>query len=139
MARTAAKHRSRALWHGEDFGREHAICSQEMRFPRREPFMDWLLRPKSLFSFIILNSLFRAFPISVRRVWQVGAMKGDNLAERLLRFAAQVLRTVKGAAREATARHVMLQLVRAASGSKRMGRHSNGIPYNGPTNGECTE
>ena len=33
-----------------------------------------------------------------------------------LRFAAQVLRTVKRAAREATARHVMLQLVRAATG-----------------------
>ena len=43
-------------------------------------------------------------------------MKGDNIAERLLRFGANVLRAAKRAPREAAVRHVVLQLVRAATG-----------------------
>lgn len=44
------------------------------------------------------------------------AMKGDNIAERLLEFAVNVLRLAAHLPKNATGRHVMTQLVRAASG-----------------------
>ena len=43
-------------------------------------------------------------------------MKGDNIADRLLAFAADVLVVADKLPKNATGRHVMTQLVRAASG-----------------------
>jgi four helix bundle protein len=43
-------------------------------------------------------------------------MKGDNIAERLLGFAANVLSMTARLPKNAAGRHVMTQLVRAASG-----------------------
>jgi four helix bundle protein len=42
-------------------------------------------------------------------------MKGDDIAQRLLRFAVQVLKLVKTLPRDATCRHVGRQLLRAAT------------------------
>jgi four helix bundle protein len=42
-------------------------------------------------------------------------MKGDDIARRLRRFAAQMLRLCRKLPRDSTCRHVGLQLVRAAS------------------------
>jgi four helix bundle protein len=43
-------------------------------------------------------------------------MKGDDIARRLRRFAAQVIKLCRKMPRDSTCRHIGLQLVRAASG-----------------------
>jgi four helix bundle protein len=43
-------------------------------------------------------------------------MKGDNIANRILVFASRVVRVSRGSQGDATTRHVMHQLVRAATG-----------------------
>ena len=42
-------------------------------------------------------------------------MKGDDIAQRLLRFAVQVLKLIKALPRDISGRHVGKQLVRAAT------------------------